>query len=126
MVANTVLLLFGMYWIASGIGLLTGPARIARLIDELEASPALGFLFGATMIFAGGGTLSVQNSFSGVADSLATLLVAGVLVEGLLLVAWPKPLWALAHWMMPDDDHLKGFGIVAVALGMVVFAIGAI
>ena len=87
MVANTVLLLFGMYWIASGIGLLTGPARIARLIDEFEASPALGFLCGATMIFAGGGTLSVQNSFSGVADGLATLLVAGVLVEALLLVA---------------------------------------
>jgi len=110
---------------ACGAGLLANPDRMARLIDELEDSPAIGFLCGAVMIFAAGGTLSVQNSFSTATDGIATLIIAGALVEGLLLVAWPKPLWALAHWMMPDDDHLRGFGIVALALGLVVFAIGA-
>ena len=87
MLAHTILLVFGLYFMACGAGLLANPDRMARLIDELEDSPAI--------------------------------------VEGLLLVAWPKPLWALAHWMMPDDDHLRGFGIVALALGLVVFAIGA-
>ena len=126
MVASTLLLLFGLYAMAGGVGLLTDPERMARLIDDLEASPAVGYLCGAVMIFAAGGTLSVQNSFSGIAEGLATLLLAGALIEGLLLVAWPRPLWALAHWMMPDDDHLRGFGIVSVAIGMVVFAIGAL
>ncbi|MDX1293674.1 MAG: hypothetical protein R3265_12750 [Hyphomonas sp.] len=126
MIANTVLLLVGTYMAAAGTGLLTDPKRMARLIDEFEASPSIGFLCGVVMIFAAGGTLSVQNGFSGLVDGLATVIVAGALVEGLLLVAWPKPLWALAHWMMPDDDHLRGFGIVALALGMVVFAFGAI
>lgn len=125
MLAHTILLVFGLYFMACGAGLLASPGRMARLIDELEDSPAIGFLCGAVMIFAAGGTLSVQNSFSTATDGIATLIIAGALVEGLLLVAWPKPLWALAHWMMPDDDHLRGFGIVALALGLVVFAIGA-
>jgi uncharacterized protein YjeT (DUF2065 family) len=126
MLAHTLLLVFGLYFMACGIALLTGPNRMAGLIDELEASPAIGFLCGAVMIFAAGGTLSVQNGFSSATDGLATILVAVSLVEGLLLVAWPKPLWGLAHWMMPDDDHLRGFGIVSLALGAVVFAIGAL
>lgn len=126
MLSSTILLLFGLYAMAAGAGLLTDPLRMARLIDDLEASPAVGYLCGAVMIFGAGGTLSVQNGFSSIADGLATLLVAGALIEGLLLVAWPKPLWALAHWMMPDDDHLRGFGIVSIAIGAVVFTIGAL
>ena len=126
MLSSTILLLFGLYAMAAGTGLLTDPLRMARLIDDLEASPAVGYLCGAVMIFGAGGTLSVQNGFSSIADGLATLIVAGALIEGLLLVAWPKPLWALAHWMMPDDDHLRGFGIVSIAIGAVVFAIGAL
>ena len=126
MLSSTILLLFGLYAMAAGAGLLTDPLRMARLIDDLEASPAVVYLCGAVMIFGAGGTLSVQNGFSSIADGLATLLVAGALIEGLLLVAWPKPLWALAHWMMPDDDHLRGFGIVSIAIGAVVFAIGAL
>mgnify|MGYP003142235646 CR=1 FL=1 len=98
MLAHTILLVFGLYFMACGAGLLANPDRMARLIDELEDSPAIGFLCGAVMIFAAGGTLSVQNSFSTATDGIATL---------------------------PDDDHLRGFGIVALALGLVVFAIGA-
>ena len=78
------------------------------------------------MLFSAGGTLSLQNSFTNNSDGLATLLLAGALIEGLLLVAWPKPIWAIAHWMMPDDDHLRGFGVVALAIGAVVFALGAL
>lgn len=126
MLTDTILLLFGLYFMAAGAGLLTDPLRVAKMIDDLEASPAIGFLCGAVMLFAAGGTLSLQNSFTNIADGLATLLLAGALIEGLLLVAWPKPIWAIAHWMMPDDDHLRGFGVVALAIGAVVFALGAL
>ena len=126
MLTDTILLLFGLYFMAAGAGLLTDPLRVAKMIDDLEASPAIGFLCGAVMLFAAGGTLSLQNSFTNIFDALATLLLAGALIEGLLLVAWPKPIWAIAHWMMPDDDHLRGFGVVALAIGAVVFALGAL
>ncbi|WP_370171514.1 MULTISPECIES: hypothetical protein [Hyphomonas] len=126
MLTDTILLLFGLYFMAAGAGLLTDPLRVAKMIDDLEASPAIGFLCGAVMLFAAGGTLSLQNSFTNIFDGLATLLLAGALIEGLLLVAWPKPIWAIAHWMMPDDDHLRGFGVVALAIGAVVFALGAL
>ncbi|HBF91256.1 MAG: hypothetical protein CME99_12335 [Hyphomonas sp.] len=126
MLTDTILLLFGLYFMAAGAGLLTDPLRVAKMIDDLEASPAIGFLCGAVMLFSAGGTLSLQNSFTNISDGLATLLLAGALIEGLLLVAWPKPIWAIAHWMMPDDDHLRGFGVVALAIGAVVFALGAL
>ena len=126
MLTDTILLLFGLYFMAAGAGLLTDPLRVAKMIDDLEASPAIGFLCGAVMLFAAGGTLSLQSSFTNISDGLATLLLAGALIEGLLLVAWPKPIWAIAHWMMPDDDHLRGFGVVALAIGAVVFALGAL
>ncbi len=81
---------------------------------------------GIFLLFAGGGVLSVQNNFASLADGLATLFAAAATVEGLLLITWPKPLWKLAHWMMPDEDHLRGFGMVTIVLGLVAFVIGAI
>ena len=50
MLAHTILLVFGLYFMACGAGLLANPDRMARLIDELEDSPAIGFLCGAVMI----------------------------------------------------------------------------
>ena len=90
MLTDTILLLFGLYFMAAGAGLLTDPLRVAKMIDDLEASPAIGFLCGAVMLFAAGGTLSLQNSFTNISDGLATLLLAGALIEGLLLVSLAK------------------------------------
>ena len=73
MLSSTILLLFGLYAMAAGAGLLTDPLRMARLIDDLEASPAVGYLCGAVMIFGAGGTLSVQNGFSSMVSSLGGL-----------------------------------------------------
>lgn len=126
MIAHVIIILLGIYWIATGIGMLMTPNRIIAMVDELEQSPALAFMGGAFMLFAGGGVLSVQHSFSDLTEALATLFAAVAMLEGLLLVAWPKPLWALAHWMMPDEDHLKGFGLVTSVLGLVAIVMGAI
>jgi len=126
MVAHTILLVLGLYFMAAGTGLLVRPADMARMIDELEEGQALAFICGVFLLFLGGGLLSVQNSFASVADAIASFYAAAILVEGILLIAWPKPLWALARWMMPDEDHFRGFGLVAIALGLIVFALGAL
>ena len=61
MLAHTILLVFGLYFMACGAGLLANPDRMARLIDELEDSPAIGFLCGAVMIFAAGNLVSPEQ-----------------------------------------------------------------
>lgn len=48
------------------------------------------------MVFAAGGTLSVPNSFTSIADGPATLVITAALIEGHPSVAWPKPLRSLA------------------------------
>ena len=126
MIAHTVILILGVYWLAAGAGLLANPERMSRLIGELQNSPALTFLTGVCMLFASGALLSIQHNFTTLQDDLATFFAGAALIEAILLIAWPKPLWAIANWMMPDDDHLKGFGLITISLGLVVFVLGAV
>ena len=56
----------------------------------------------------------------------ALLLVLGLLPYDLGLAALTKPVFALARWMMPEEDHVRGFGIVTMAFGLVIAVLGIV
>ena len=78
------------------------------------------------MFFLGAGVLAFTDGFSTVTQGISTFIAAVMVVESLLLLAWPKPIFALGRWMMPEDDHVRGFGLVTMAFGLVIAVLGTI
>jgi hypothetical protein len=78
------------------------------------------------MFFLSAGLLSLVCDFATVTRGITTVLAACMMIEALLFLAWPKPLFALCRWMMPEEDHVRGFGIVTMAFGLVIAVLGAI
>lgn len=126
MIADTVCVVFGVYALAAGAGMVIEPGRASTLLSGFETNPGLTYVTGAFMFFLSAGLLSLVCDFTTVTRGITTLLAAGMVIEGLLFLAWPKPLLALGRWMMPEDDHVRGFGIVTMAFGLVIAVLGAI
>tara|TARA_R110000787_G_scaffold103008_2_gene209301 strand:- start:798 stop:1178 length:381 start_codon:yes stop_codon:yes gene_type:complete len=126
MIADTVCVVFGVYALAAGAGMVIEPGRASTLLSGFETNPGLTYVTGAFMFFLSAGLLSLVCDFTTVTRGITTLLAASMVIEGLLFLAWPKPLLALGRWMMPEDDHVRGFGIVTMAFGLVIAVLGAI
>ncbi|MFH1518655.1 MAG: hypothetical protein ABIH17_12340 [Pseudomonadota bacterium] len=126
MIADTACVIFGVYALAAGAGMVIEPTRAGRLLTAFENSPEVAYVTGAFMFFLGAGVLALTDGFSTVTQGITTLLAAGMVVESLLLLAWPKPVFALARWMMPEEDHVRGFGIVTMAFGLVIAVLGTL
>ena len=126
MIADTVCVVFGVYALAAGAGMVIEPGRASTLLSGFETNPGLTYVTGAFMFFLSAGLLSLVCDFTTVTHGITTLLAAGMVIEGLLFLAWPKPLLALGRWMMPEDDHVRGFGLVTMAFGLVIAVLGAI
>ena len=126
MIADTVCVVFGVYALAAGAGMVIEPGRASTLLSGFETNPGLTYVTGAFMFFLSAGLLSLVCDFTTVTHGITTLLAASMVIEGLLFLAWPKPLLALGRWMMPEDDHVRGFGIVTMAFGLVIAVLGAI
>ena len=126
MIADTVCVIFGIYALAAGAGMVIEPARAGRLLAAFENSPEVAYVTGAFMFFLGAGVLAFTDGFSTVTQGISTFIAAIMVVESLLLLAWPKPILALGRWMMPEDDHVRGFGLVTMAFGLVITVLGTI
>lgn len=126
MVADTVCVIFGIYALAAGLGMVIEPGRATRVLDEFDTSPALVYVTGAFMFFLGAGLLALVDDFATVTRGIATILAACMIIESLLMLAWPKPIFALARWMVPEDDHVRGFGLVTMAFGLVIAVLGIV
>ena len=126
MVADTVCVIFGIYALAAGLGMVIEPGRATRVLDEFDTSPALVYVTGAFMFFLGAAVLAFVDDFSTVTRGITTVLAAGMIIESLLMLAWPQPIFALARWMVPEDDHVRGFGLVTMAFGLVIAVLGII
>lgn len=124
MIADTVSVIFGVYALAAGLGMVIEPARAARVLDEFDSSPALVYVTGAFLFFLGAGILAMVDDFATVTRGITTVFAAAMIIEGLLMVAWPKPVFTLARWLLPEEDHVRGFGLVTMAFGLVIAVLG--
>ena len=97
MIADTVCVVFGVYALAAGAGMVIEPGRASTLLSGFETNPGLTYVTGAFMFFLSAGLLSLVCDFTTVTHGITTLLAAGMVIEGLLFLAWPKPLLALGR-----------------------------
>ena len=106
-------LLLGLaaYLIAAGAGAAMVPDRFARIIAELEASPALT-LFGGVI------TLALGIAMLGLATGAPLRLIAALAVaKGVLLIINPPGLTA-AYRRIVTADNGRAWGIVLIVIGI--------
>jgi uncharacterized protein YjeT (DUF2065 family) len=111
----------GLYAMAAGIGILTAPDRFRAVIGEMEASPGLTYAFGVAAFAIGTAILIPHHLLADPLAALVTVLAACAAIEGLLLLAAPQILIAVAR---PFVAQPRLWGIVALVLGLVLFFLG--
>jgi uncharacterized protein YjeT (DUF2065 family) len=106
--------LIGLYMIAVGIGGLTGNARWAELVEELERSPSLLWLVGAFAFAVGALVVTIHNRWTDPLAMIVTFAGWAALAEGLVLLAYPAAWLALARPML---RHVRAVAIASILLG---------
>lgn len=112
----------GLYALAAGIGLLLAPGRMAAIVEDMEAHPALAYGFGAFAFAIGTIILFAHHVTYDPLALVVTLLAACAAVEGLVLVAVPGLFFAAARPFLRAE---RLWAIVAVVLGLVLLLAGA-
>jgi uncharacterized protein YjeT (DUF2065 family) len=105
----------GLYWIAAGIGLLIAPARMRAMVEELESSPGLVYAIGLGVFAIGTAILIPHHVLYDPLSVIVTVLAAVFALEGLVLIALPGLLIALAR---PFLAHARLWAIVSLVLGV--------
>lgn len=80
-------LMFGLYLLAAGIGLLLDGDEYQAMLDEFYENPALGYI-GAILVFVlGAVVVRLHNDWSSFTAGLVSLVGWAMLIEGVLLLA---------------------------------------
>ena len=70
MIADTACVIFGVYALAAGAGMVIEPARASTLLAGFETNPGLTYVTGAFMFFLSAGLLSLVCGFSTVTSGI--------------------------------------------------------
>lgn len=111
----------GLYLFAVGLGIALYPARWAGFVEELERSPLLTLIGGAAAFWVGAAILIVHHHTLDTLALVVTLFGLVAAVKGLLILAFPVPLFAFYR---PFQRHMRIIGIVALVGGAVLFLCG--
>ncbi len=117
-----LLVLIGLYELATGVASVTGRINWIALLDEFERSPALSFMTGFMVYVFGAVVVLVHCIWT---DPLAIIVSAigwVAAAEGLLLMIFPGPLLAFSRRLVGNQTLISlltiVFGLVLVFLGL--------
>jgi hypothetical protein len=115
----------GVYMIAAGLSGLLAPARWTAILDALRANAALTYLAGVAA-FGLGAAIAIAHTVWTDPLAIAVTLIgwAGV-IEGVLLIAWPKPILDLGASLVRPAGA-RPMAIVALVAGAILLVLGLI
>ncbi|WP_454885677.1 DUF2065 family protein [Sphingomonas oryzagri] len=111
----------GLYWIASGIGLLAAPQRMRAMVEDLDRSPGLVYALGLGLFATGVGILIPHHVLYDPLSVIVTVIATLFALEGLVLIAAPQLLIGLAR---PLVGHARLWAIVSLVLGVLMLLAG--
>jgi uncharacterized protein YjeT (DUF2065 family) len=111
----------GLYLVAVGLGLVLFPARWTSIVDELERSAVLTMVAGAASFWIGAGILIAHHHTIDTLALVVTLFGIVAVVKGVLILAFPTPMFAFYR---PFLRPARILGIVALVAGAVLFLCG--
>ena len=114
---ETLASLIGLYFLTAGIGLLTDRIDMAKMFDELNNQPLLGYIGGIMAFAIGGAVVAVHNDWSSVLAGIVSLLGWFSLAEGVLMLACRRWYLSWFGWLL-SDRFIKGMGLATTVCGV--------
>jgi uncharacterized protein YjeT (DUF2065 family) len=111
----------GLYLVAVGIGGLLRPERWREIVADIERSAAIADLFGVASFAIGVAILIPHHVLYDPLSIMVTLIAGLSVLEGLLLLAFPDILLALAR---PFVAAARLWAIAALIAGVLLFLAG--
>jgi len=125
--AAWVILFFGIYSLAAGLGELLTPGYWQRLIWEMEKSRAIQFLIGfIEIVLAAAIYLTNPWNPADILSVVVSVLAGLLLIEGVLFLMVPDKIMALARKMMGSDGSNQKWAFLSIALGMILIFVSLI
>jgi threonine/homoserine/homoserine lactone efflux protein len=124
--ANTLtgwlIIAIGLYSAAAGFGMALSPDRFQRMFADIEASPGINFVTGLLVFSIGATILLVHPTSAHWPGILVAIMGWGALIEGMLFLAVPQVMWAIAKPFLKANTRL--WGIIALVFGLALVALG--
>lgn len=115
MSANLVVMLMGTYLIGGGLLMLISPSRLTAMIDNMGDQPALAYVAGAIMAPLGAAVLYWFHDFESWQNGISTIIGAGLLLEGWMLMIVPELIIAMARPFMVGEKLIRVAGVPVLA-----------
>ncbi len=117
--AGWVLLFYGLYSFAAGLGELRLPGLWLRMIENITASTALPFLTGMLCMVIGAFTLFIMGGDDGpIINKILIIMGAWIVVEGLVFIAIPDYFGRFASWLMKMSSRMAASFSMVLGLAM--------
>ena len=107
---------FTLYMLAIGVGVLSGKLNISKMIASLEESQGLSLATGFFLLVLGALLVQYHNIWVKDWTVLITILAWGVLIKGILFIAYPQ---ALLSFKGLYKNMKSSFGFVFIVIGLV-------
>lgn len=117
-----LIMAIGLYSMAAGFGMAMQADRFRSMIEEIESSPAINFVTGLLVFSIGVTIILIHPSRTEWPDILVTIMAWGAAIEGLLFLAFPQIMWAIARPFMRTRTRLWGY--IALTMGVALVIIG--
>jgi hypothetical protein len=114
----------GGYAIAAGIGMGLASDRFARMLDESRDSAALSFAIGILVYSLGIVIVLVHPYEAGWMDVLIAVTGWGMIAEGLIFLAAPQLIWAIAQPFIRPGSWTRIWGVIAALFGVAMIYAG--
>ena len=118
-ITQTLSLLFGLYFLSAGIGILFDRNSIGPMFDTMIENEAIGFLMGIVAFVLGALIISIHSDWNGILASIITLFGWIALAEGMLMLAFRKWFLGLFSFMARSSNLFTGFAIFTILMGVV-------
>ena len=107
--------ILALYYLAAGVGVLSGKVKADKMIKSFEDSPGLTLISGFFMIIIGALLVEYHNIWVKAWTVLVTIIGWVALIKGVLFIAYPQLLLSFKGMY---KNTKPWWGVIGIALGL--------
>jgi hypothetical protein len=116
--------IYGLYFLAAGVGVLVDRSQYATAVAEFRQSVALSYLGGIAAFVVGAVTITFHDDWSNWAAIVITLVAWVSLIEGVLYIAARRVMVDLIGRIPLGPPVMITIGVVIAIIGMALLWVG--
>ncbi len=121
---DTFAWIFGLYMMATGIGVVVQRDFFSEIVDELKASRLLTMITGILAYAVGVTTITLHNDWSGWLAVIVSLFGWAALIKGLIYLAYPRFVYTFGEKVLASPKTMTLWGTMAALFGAVLMIAG--